>query len=412
MMHPSSAAARQHSRSAVAESAQKLDERRSRRDETPVVPPASDGISVVYVSSLEAGGPVTHMRDLVPQVVAAGARVRVICQSEDVAASYRTMGVAAHVSPLMSKWDVRGAARIRRLLRGADVVHTEDRRALLLVGVLARACGAQLVHTYHGVPEELGPMVGRSGAGPAAGVSRARLAWIRHGHMRIESSLAHLATVVTPSHAMERFLVSYNFPPERVEVVHSRIDLRRREPGPAHSPLALATAAVLDQNKGIDVLIAACARAAVPTRLHIYGDGDRRAALEEQARRLGVDVTFYGRVKDVRDRLERDVDIFVLPSRGENLPISILEAMAAAVPVIATHVGGIPELVVDGVTGLLVEPDDVGALAGAVEDLARHPTRREELGRGGARRIAECFNSVQTGPIMVELYRKLCASSM
>lgn len=410
-MGPTKAEALQVSGSAIAERAQKLD-RRSRSDDIAVISAGPDGISVVYVSSLEAGGPVTHMRNLVPQVVAAGARVRVICQTEEVAASYRRMGVVTHVSPLRSKWDVRGAARMRRLLRGADVVHTEDRRALLLVGLLARAGGAKLVHTYHGVPEELGPMVGRSGGGPAAGVSRARLAWIRHGHMRIESSLAHLGTVVAPSDAMRCFLVSHDFPSERVEVQHSRIDLRRREPGPVHSPLALATAAVLDHNKGIDVLIAACAHAVVPTRLHIYGDGDRRAALEEQSRHLGVDVIFHGRVNDVRDRLERDVDIFVLPSRAENLPISILEAMAAALPVIATRVGGIPELVVDGATGLLVEPDDVAALTGAIEALARNPSRREELARRGAERIEECFDAARTGPIMVDLYRRLCASSM
>ena len=369
-------------------------------------------LRVVYISSLEAGGPVAHMRDLLPQVAAAGVDVRLICQTDSVAASFARLGVSAQAAPLRNKWDLPGAARMLRLLQGADVVHTQDRRALLLVGPLAKLARARVVHTYHGVPEELGPMVGRPGAGPSAGVSRARLAWILHGHMRIESSLARLGTVITPSQAMASFLVARGFPESRIAVERSRIDLRRRQPSPVHSPFTLGTAVVLDHNKGIDVLLSACAAAREPTRIHIYGDGELRAHLEAQARRLGVDAVFHGRVPDVRDRLEHEVDAFVLPSRGENLPISILEAMAAALPVIATRVGGIPELVADGTTGLLVEPDDVEALAHAVEELARDEERRRLLGRNGAQRIERSFNAAHTGSAMADLYRKVCASSM
>jgi glycosyltransferase involved in cell wall biosynthesis len=367
-------------------------------------------VRVVCISSLEGGGPVTHMRDLLPRVAAAGADVELACQSESVAEMFRRVGIPTRVLPLRSKWDVFGALRMRRLLAGADVVHTHDRRAWLLAGPLARRLGARLVHTYHGVPEELACTVGRHQPSARAPIPFMRRMWLLHGHLRIERWLARLGTVIVPSRAMAQFLLAHGFVPRQVEVLYSRIDPRRREPGVAHSPLAVGVSAVLTPRKGIDLLVSACARLSVPTRLHIFGDGEMRGPLEEQARRVGVDTTFHGWVSDVRDHLE-SLDLFVLPSRGENFPIAILEAMAAALPVVATRVGGIPELVVDGVTGVLVEPEDVDALRGALDALATDPVRRATLGRQGAMRIERAFDSAMAGPTMLRLYRRLCASS-
>jgi glycosyltransferase involved in cell wall biosynthesis len=367
-------------------------------------------VRVVCISSLEHGGPITHMRDLLPRIAAAGADVELICQSETVAVMFRRLGITARVLPLRSKWDVGGAVRMRGLLAGADVVHTHDRRAWLLAGPLARGLGARLVHTYHGVPEEVAGVVGAPGQRASARVPSLRKAWLLHGHLRLESWLARLGTVIVPSQAMARFLRSHGFAARRLEVLHSRIDLRRGAPGVAHSPLSVGVSAVLTRRKGIDLLVAACACLSVPVRLHVYGDGEMRGDLQEQARRVGVDTVFHGWVPDVRDRLE-DLDLFALPSRGENFPIAILEAMAAALPVVATRVGGVPELVVDGVTGLLVESDDVDALRRALDALAADPARRHTLGQRGAARIQDGFNAAAAGPTMLDLYRRLCASS-
>jgi glycosyltransferase involved in cell wall biosynthesis len=365
--------------------------------------------SVVCISSLEKGGPVTHMRDLLPRLVAAGADVRLVCQSTPIAEMFADLGIPAAVSPLRSKWDLAGLARMRPLLSGAEIVHTHDRRAWLLAGPLATALGARLVHTYHGVPELLAPLVGRNQpCHPIAAGLRSK--WLLGGHLRIEARLARLGTVVVPSQAMAHFLTGHGFPPRRLRVLQSRINPRRREPGPAHRPLAVGTAALLAPHKGIDVLLSACARLTVPARLHVYGDGELRGPLEAQARRLGVDATFHGWVGDLRDRLE-DLDLFVLPSRGENLPISILEAMAAALPVVATRVGGVPELVVENVTGLLVEPDNVESLGDALDALARDPERRSLFGRRAALRIAQHYDSASAGTAMLDVYRQLCAAN-
>jgi glycosyltransferase involved in cell wall biosynthesis len=363
-------------------------------------------VRVVCISSLENGGPITHMRDLLPRIADAGADVELICQSEAVAETFRRLDIATRVLPLCSKWDLGGAVRMRRLLAGADVVHTHDRRAWLLAGPLARGLGARLVHTYHGVPEELAGMVGAHGPRARAKTSPLRRAWLLHGHLRLESWLARLGTVIVPSQAMAHFLQAHGFAACRVEVLHSRIDPRRRVPGAAHSPLSVGVSAVLIPRKGIDLLVSACARLSVPARLHVYGDGEMRGDLQEQARRVGVDTTFHGWVPDVRDHLE-DLDLFVLPSRGENLPISILEAMAAALPVVATRVGGVPELVVDGENGLLVAPDDIEALSSALEALAGDPERRSLLGRRGALRVARQYDAAGAGPAMLDVYRGL-----
>ena len=368
-------------------------------------------MKVVYVSTLTEGGPVSHMLNLAPRVADAGASVRVICGSDEVAVRARELGLDAEAAPVRSKADLLHAARVWPRLRSADVVHTQDRRALLLCGAAARIAGARLVHTYHGLPEELVGLPGRPGSRPAGPWLRS--VWMQHGHLRIEALLVSLGALVVPSQAMASFLVSQGFPASRMHVLPSRIDIRRRGAGRAHLPVRLAVAARLEPHKGIDVLLDACATLAGgghPSHLDIYGEGSLRFALQRRAAVLGVDATFHGHVADLRDRL-LGADVFVLPSRGENLPITILEAMAAALPVVATRVGGVAELVDEGVTGLLVEPGDVNGLAGALAALLVDAEQRAVMGCAGARRVAERFDATQAGVEMLRLYGQACASS-
>jgi glycosyltransferase involved in cell wall biosynthesis len=368
-------------------------------------------VRVVYVSTLTEGGPVSHLLNLAPAVMQAGGSVRMLCGNPEIAARARSLGVDADAAPLRNKADVLRASRVWPRLRGADIVHTQDRRALLLCGAAARAAGARLVHTYHGLPEELVGLPGRPQARPTG--PRLRGAWLLHGHLRLEALLAGLGSLVVPSHAMAGFLAAHGFPPGRIHVLPSRIDIRRWEPAPPHRPLRLATVARLERHKGVDVLIDACARLAdraTPVHLDVYGDGSLRADLERRTSRHRVDATFHGHDPSVRDRL-LEADLFVLPSRGENLPITILEAMAIGLPVVATRVGGIAELVQDCVTGLLVEPDDADGLADALAALVGDRERRIAMGRAAVRRIVDRFDVTEAGTEMLGLYQRLCASS-
>ena len=133
------------------------------------------------------------------------------------------------------------------------------------------------------------------------------------------------------------------------------------------------------------------------------------ALLERRADGLGVRVTFHGHVDDLRARL-RDADVFVLSSRAENLPISILEAMAAGLPVVATRVGGVPELVDDGVTGLIVPPDDAAALAEAINALVEDAYLGLRLGAAGLERVRARFPAALAATRTLSLYEDRCAS--
>ncbi|MGI9657815.1 MAG: glycosyltransferase, partial [Gaiellaceae bacterium] len=159
----------------------------------------------------------------------------------------------------------------------------------------------------------------------------------------------------------------------------------------------------LHEQKGFDLLIDALSD--VPdVSLRLVGDGVERASLEAHATARGVyeRVEFLGWLDDPTPELERG-DIFVLPSRYEGLPLSIIEAMFAELPVVAADVGSVRELVVDGETGLLVPPEDVQAIAAAMTSLAGDRERRRRLGSAARERALARF-SLET---MLERYREL-----
>ena len=371
---------------------------------------AADWLNVVYVSSLARGGPVSHLRILAPAMARTGASVRVVCLDEAVGKAFRAAGVDAYAAPLRDKWDVRGAARIWPLLKGADVVHTQDRRAGLLVRPAARARGALVLHTYHGLPEQIAVRLGRDGhVRTSPGASAAQLAWLLHGYLRIEALLAKFGFVVAPSRAMAGFLAAHGLPRDRIHVVQNGIDVpprSRRRPQSSGKRFVVGTAASLEYPKGVDVLLAAVRELGEDVSLEIFGDGSWRARLERESGEYGLSARFHGHVEGLPQRL-RDLDVFVLPSRAENFPVAALEAMAAGLAVVATRVGGVPELVVDGETGILVEPDDPAAMSAAIARLAGDPGSRAALGAEGRRRVEALFSSDRMAERMRALYESL-----
>jgi glycosyltransferase involved in cell wall biosynthesis len=353
----------------------------------------------------------SHLLTLAPRVAEEGVDVHVLCFTDEVAEEFRRRGVPATVVPVRHKLDLIGAGRLWPHLEHADVVHTHDRRAGLLARPQGRLRGAHVVHTLHGLPEEIATWVGRRGAPPVPGVSGARLLWLRRGYLPLEAFLSSMGMVVTPSKALRRFLIDAGFDARRVRVIPSAVEVRRTEPPPAHTPLTLGVIANLEYWKGIDVLLDACARVAGPLRLEVIGDGEQRGRLEARSRALGLDAAFHGRVSGAAARLD-DVDVFVLPSRAENLPLVVLEAMATALPVVATRVGGVPELIEDGRTGILVEPEDPAALAHAIQTLAEDQARREAMGRAGAEAVARRFDPKAIARRLADLYAEVGVRSV
>jgi glycosyltransferase involved in cell wall biosynthesis len=368
---------------------------------------------VVYVSTIERGGPLTHLRQLAPRVAAEGVEVHVLCGSERLAESFRALGLDAEPVAVAHKLDVRGGSALWSKLDGADLVHTHDRRAGLFGRLAGRLRGARVLHTLHGMPEEIAARVGRPDAPVPPDVSRGRIAWLEHGYLRIEAGLTRLGHVVAPSQAMANFMLSHGFSPRLLHVIPYGIELSEEAPEPEHQhegALVAGVAANLEYWKGIDVLIEAARVATATVRLEIYGVGALGEELERQAREAGVDARFNGFVRDIRTRLA-ELDVLVQPSRADNLPLAILEAMACGRPVLGTRVGGIPELVLDGETGLLVDAEDPVAMARALESLAESPELRRELGQRSRERAAEHFSADGIARRTVSLYEDLCASS-
>ena len=134
-------------------------------------------------------------------------------------------------------------------------------------------------------------------------------------------------------------------------------------------------------------------RAQPGARLRIIGDGPERQRLETQARELGIGerVEFLGFRSDV-PRLLAEADVLLMSSRYEGVSIAILEAMCAGLPVIATRVGGVPETVQDGVTGLLVADNNSEAMAQAMQELMTSEPERRRLGEGGQAMLQHEFS--------------------
>ena len=164
-----------------------------------------------------------------------------------------------------------------------------------------------------------------------------------------------------------------------------------RAPRPPDAPLVVGSLGRLDAVKGYDVLLRALAR--LPgVRAVVVGEGGARTALEAQAREFGVAdrVELPGWVDEPASVLS-GFDVFCLPSRSEGFPLSIVEAMLAALPVVATRVGSVAELVADGRSGLLVERDDVDGLVATLARLRDDPALRSRLGDAGRERARASY---------------------
>ena len=222
---------------------------------------------------------------------------------------------------------------------------------------------------------------------------------------------------VAVSDAVHRVLLHSGIPPQRVQTVYSGVDLRRFAhvtPAPLLFPAGtrlLGTVGHLAGHKGHRYLLEAM-KHLLQSEPHvgvvIAGTGALRAALEAQAAALGIAdrIYFTGFREDIL-ALIQGFEIFVFSSYLEGLGTSILDAMALRKPVVATRAGGIPEVVEDGVTGLLVPPRDPTALAQALLYLLRHPERGKKFGEAGRSRVEQHFTATRMAMHTLQIYQQL-----
>jgi glycosyltransferase involved in cell wall biosynthesis len=227
------------------------------------------------------------------------------------------------------------------------------------------------------------------------------------------------AMIVVSQEARHRMIEVERIAPERLVLLPNGIRALppgdgatvRKELGIARDDPVIGTVCILRSEKALDVLVRAAALLVTDfprLRVLIVGDGPERGTLDAQVEQLGLEdhVLLTGARTDVPDVLAA-LDVAVLSSEYEGIPLSLLEFMDAGKPTVATHVGGVPEVIEDGVQGVLVPPRDEAALATAVGGLLRDTDAATEMGGQAQDRCRREFSLDRTVERLEQLYERL-----
>ena len=388
--------------------------------------PAAEPIRVLRViARLNMGGPALHVAYLTAGLRERGYDTKLVAGSlargEDSMAFVadardvdiiRIDELGREISPLR---DLLATVKLARLIRRErpDILHTHTAKAGTVGRVAAMLAGRHappiVVHTFHG-------HVLRGYFGPLR--SRAFLL--------LERWLASRTTVlITVSPQVRDDLVALGVaPPERFVVIRLGIELGERVTGEQDGRVESRRYLGIEQGRFAvgwigrmtavkrtdDVLVAfkRLREEGVDAVLCMVGDGPDRPHLEKRAHELGIvrDTLFLGYQEDVAP-FYAAFDALVLPSSNEGTPVSAIEALAAGRPVVATRVGGVPDVVVEAEDGFLVEPGATGDIADRLAQLARDPELRERMGRAGRERVLSRYAVNRLVDDVDRLYRAL-----
>lgn len=354
------------------------------------------------ITDLTTGGAQTALLRLVERLDRSRFLPAVAClygSDGAIARQMRALGVPVTDLGMTAKWHWDAFWRFYRLLR-------RERPAIL--------------HTWMFHANIPGRLLGRLAGIPIVVSSERTMGQEARWRYRLDRLTAPLADrVVCVSQPVADFAVrNVGLPAHKIAVIPNGLDLQafeglptRQEARaalglPAGQPL-VGVVARLTPVKRLDVLLQALA--ALPEAgAVLVGDGPQRAQLEALSRELGLAdrVHLAGHQDDVRPWLAA-LDVFALSSDWEGLPNAVLEAMAAGLPVVATAVGGTPEVVVNGATGLLVPPNNPPTLAQAIAALLRDPELGGRMGKAGRERVAQHFSVEQMVRQTERLYEEL-----
>ena len=304
-----------------------------------------------------------------------------ITDGGEIAEELKENGVEVKILGIHSYYNPFKILKLSRLLRKAkpDIVHTHGYFASVIGRIAAKIAGVLVIINHvHSTYWDY-----------------------KKRNFRMEKLLSRFThKIICCSKAVEDFVSSQDvIKPEKTLVIYNGVAESRFSSSKNASSVkaqlgidsgdrVVGTVSSLAPHKGHEYLFQAAPlvlRASAHAKFLIVGDGILQDKLKEQVKDLSLSsaVIFTGTRKDIPEILSA-VDVFVLPSSSrEGLGISIIEAMAAEKPVVATDIGGIPEVVQNGETGLLVPPRDPEALAHAVIDLFQNPGKAEEMGRQG-----------------------------
>jgi glycosyltransferase involved in cell wall biosynthesis len=337
----------------------------------------------LFMSTFVPGGTENQMIELARRLDRSRFEVHLACfhrsgpwlrRAEERAATVAEFPISGFLHP-GTLGQMRAFARWCRETRIA-IVHTTDLYANIFGLPAARLAG---------VPVRIGNRREVNPDKSAALIALQRLAY------------SHANRVVANSRAAADRLARERVDPRRISIVANGIDLAVFQPRPARERLRrIVTVANLRPEKAHEILIDAAAivlRQYADAEFWIVGGGVRLEEITRLAhdRGVGAQTRFFGHRDDV-PQLLAECDLFALPSRSEAMPNGVVEAMAAGLPIVATAVGGVPELLSDRRTGVLVQPDDPQAFAAALMDLMESPDRAAALGRAAREAVQRRFS--------------------
>lgn len=364
---------------------------------------------VLQVMECTIGGTRRHLRDLVHGLLARGVQVEVACAArreprmrEDMAAM-QAAGARVHEIPMLRAIrphvDLWHALRLGAVLldRRFDVIHTHSSKAGALGRAVGLLCsGAVRVHTPHTFAISFRGGAGQGGE--AAGPPGLLLATERLLG-RVTRRMIHVSASERDEGRGLRVIA-----PARQAVVPNGIDparfarpaggaALRAELGIPAGARVVGSVGLLNDAKGHDILVDAAALLPADVHVLVVGHGEREGALRERAARLGLDARLHlAGWRDEVSAAHSAMDVFALPSRWEGLPYSLLEALAAGLPAVASDVNGSRDILAgEPPCGLLVPREDPPALAAALRSLLDDLPAARRLGEAGRERVAREF---------------------
>lgn len=368
-------------------------------------------LSVVQVIGNSAiGGAERHLLDLVQGLIPLGVDVEVICPRPGPLTQQLTaLNVPLRCVEMVHPWP------------GDE--YLLDRKAVHELGKVLRKKRPDVVHS-HLYPAHLHASLAAEEVGVPAIVHTAHTIIVRPGDALL--SYVTAARTIAVSRAAGRLLEDVGVPPERIEVIYNGVGSEhfeqnieaqqrvRADLNVGSGPI-IGMVSRLSSEKGVDVLLRAIqqvVQVVSSLTVLIIGDGPQAAELHQLAGQLGLNETvhFLGARSDI-PVLNRLLDLFVLSSREEACPMALLEAMTAGRAVVATNVGGTPEVVTHNVEGLLVPPDDPEALGRALLILLKEPARRTSMGTAAHQRVATQFTRERMVYETLSFYQRILASA-
>lgn len=351
------------------------------------------------------GGAQTHVRDLAEGFAAAYEVGVVLFDDGPLAARLRASGIRVWAldapTRSMRLWrDLLAGARLTAIIRSfrPTLVHAHSSKAGLIARAAAMLARVPAIYTAHGW---------------------AFIEASEHWHHRffargVERAAALITRRIICVSQFDRDLAARRriASPNRIVVIPNGIgSIETSVTRALHDGVRCITIARFSPPKDPLTLIEAAARISSECELLLVGEGELLDVARARTRNFGVGdrVRFLGARSDV-PALLADSDLFVLSTRWEGMPYTILEAMRAGLPVVATAVGGIPEAVIDGETGFLVPPGDAAALAERIEQLANSPELRARMGDAARNRWLQHFHLAGMLQAVGEVYAEVASA--